>query len=108
MLFRSIGYMTRPPDEVWIEADGMKRLDSSTIGVANTQVWFMREGDAMANILRDRRSLGDDDTKYAQAGIKGNRLKGKTINVCLIWYGSGGQFQCSSVGLKSEVASGHS
>lgn len=103
-----IGDMTRYPDEVWIEADGMKKLNSSTIGVANTQVWFMREGDAMANVLRDRRSLGDDDTKYAQAGVKGNRLKGKTVNVCLIWYGVNGAFQCSSVGLRSEVASGHS
>ena len=104
------GDMSSYPNVTWIEADSMAELNGSTVGVANTQSWKMREGDAMATILRDRRSKGDISGNYTQAGISGNRLKGKVIKACLIWDGTIGDrdFTCGSVGLEYEKSSGHS
>lgn len=94
----------RNPDEVWIQTDA----NDPAIGVAQAGVWKLREGDNMAEVLRNRLSNNAvGSVQWDQAGAYGARLKGKTCQVVFIWYGAGGAVFVSSAGAKWNESKGH-
>lgn len=92
---------SRPPDETWIQTDTNTRFDlgsgSGSTMVATTSNWIYRESMWQAAILRDRMSNNaNNNSTWNASNIKGQRLKGKTINVILIWYKANGRFSVRS------------
>lgn len=99
----------RAPDETWIQCDTSSRLDSATTGpgstmVANVQNWQYREGLWQTNILRDRLSNNAvTQTEWDMSGVTGHRLKGKIVNVILIWRTNDGHANIVNCTLRNQV-----
>lgn len=99
---------SRAPDETWIQSN-VNTLFSLGTGDGSTQVatvsdWQYREGDWYCSILRNRLSKITTltPTEFQKRNINGTRLKGKTINVILIWYKENGHFAANSCSLAYE------
>lgn len=100
---------SRPPDTVWIQTNVTTKFDLSVTGLGGSQVatvsdWVYREGDWYCSILRDRMSklVGSTDADFQARNFNGTRVKGKTINVILIWGKDGGSFVANSCSLAYE------
>ena len=99
---------SRAPDETWIQSN-VNTLFNLGTGDGSTQVatvsdWQYREGDWYCSILRNRLSkiTALTPTEFQKRNINGTRLKGKTINVILIWYKDNGHFAANSCSLAYE------
>lgn len=99
---------SRAPDETWIQSN-VNTLFNLGTGDGSTQVatvsdWQYREGDWYCSILRNRLSKITTltPTEFQKRNINGTRLKGKTINVILIWYKENGHFAANSCSLAYE------
>ena len=96
---------SRAPDETWVFASTNGNVDSSiedtySVMVANVGDWIYREGQWQCSILRNRLSNNAANaTQYNQSGINGFRLKGKVIQIAMIWYSGQGKFNVTSVQL---------
>lgn len=96
---------SRAPDETWVFAYTNGNVDSSiedtySVMVANVGDWVYREGQWQCSILRNRLSNNAANaTQYNQSGINGFRLKGKVIQIAMIWYAAQGKFNVTSVQL---------
>lgn len=100
---------SRAPDETWIQCDTTSRLDNAATGngstmVATTQAWVLREGMWQTDILRDRMSNNAvNATQWNMSGVTGQRLKGKVVNVILIWRAINGHASITSCTLGSTL-----
>jgi hypothetical protein len=99
---------SRAPDEVWVQSN-VNTLFNQGTATGSTQVatvsdWQYREGDWYCSILRNRLSniTTLTPTEFQARNINGTRLKGKTINVILIWYRTNGHFAANSCSLAYE------
>jgi hypothetical protein len=99
---------SRAPDEVWVQSN-VNTLFNQGDTAGSTQVatvsdWQYREGDWYCSILRNRLSniTTLTPTEFQARNINGTRLKGKTINVILIWYRTNGHFAANSCSLAYE------
>lgn len=100
-----------PPDETYIvtkESLGVSITGDSTIQVASTSDWIDREGEYMCYITRDRLTFGNTEggglPTFDEAGVKGDRPKGKCLFVVMAWWQD---FSLTSVSMVNEVSSGH-
>ena len=100
---------TRPPDSVWIQTNVNTRLDLNPSAEGSTQIatvsdWIYREGDWYCSILRDRLSnrILFTPEEIKQRNFNGIRLKGKTINIVLVWNKDSGHFVANSCSLAYE------
>jgi hypothetical protein len=99
---------SRAPDEVWIQSNVNTLFNQGTAAgstqVATVSDWQYREGDWYCSILRNRLSniTTLTPTEFQARNINGTRLKGKTINVILIWYRTNGHFAANSCSLAYE------
>jgi hypothetical protein len=95
------------PSEAYAVTDS--DLNSQGVAVATigttSPYWKKREGDLVANIMRDRLSNNaSDETSWALSGVKGVRLKGKVVKVALYW---NAPLNVASATLVYNAASGH-
>lgn len=97
---------SRPPDEVYLQTSTITRFDFAIGGFGDSQVaitsnWLYREGDWYCYVLRDRMSNGTT-IDFNRTGLNGRRMKGKVVNVILVWKKEGGSFFANSCSLAYE------
>lgn len=89
------------PTQTWVVADGM---GVSQQGVANVSAYEYRESNLMANIGGNRLSNNANTTQqYDNNFVDGDKLKGKTAKIVLIWQS---EFHCVSATLHNNPSSG--
>lgn len=89
------------PTQTWVIADGM---GVSQQGVANVSAYEYRESNLMANIGGNRLSNNANTTQqYDNNFVDGDKLKGKTAKIVLIWQS---EFHCVSATLHNNPSSG--
>jgi len=95
----------RPPDETWVQTNVNTRNDLAPVGIGTTQVaraanWIYREGDWYCSILRNR--LSAIPTSETINDFNGTRVKGKVVNVILVYKKETGHFVANSCSLAYE------
>lgn len=89
------------PTQTWVIADGM---GVSQQGVANVSAYEYRESNLMASIGGNRLSNNANTTQqYNNNFVDGDKLKGKTAKIVLIWQS---EFHCVSATLHNNPSSG--
>lgn len=98
---------TRAPDQTWLYVDTTSYINPTTTGVysvmvAGIQDWQYREGQWFSAVLRDRLSNNATSLTWEAEGLRGHRLKGKVIQVVMVWLKTGGRFEVTSAALTYE------
>lgn len=100
---------SRPPDETWVQCSPTgTNTNPISRQVAGIDSWSGRESDFSTAVRKNRLSNNaTNTTQWNMSGINGWSVKGKIVNVVLIWYSDNGYFNVSSATLKSRISSGH-